>query len=167
MRSDIAKLEMGQHIVVGTPGRVHDMIQRKALGMCALVYCASSMTRSFRLLFLDPPPPSPPSSPLSCTHANSYSHAHAQPHTPTPTHLDTRHIKMFVLDEADEMLSRGFKDQIYDVFRKLPSTIQVRSSPLCTHTHAHTHTRTHTLRAYDNSLSQDKIRSILSNVRTK
>lgn len=32
---------------------------------------------------------------------------------------------MFVLDEADEMLSRGFKDQIYDVFRKLPSSIQV------------------------------------------
>ena len=28
-------------------------------------------------------------------------------------------------DEADEMLSRGFKDQIYDVFRKLPSSIQV------------------------------------------
>ena len=32
---------------------------------------------------------------------------------------------MFVLDEADEMLSRGFKDQIYDVFRKLPSNTQV------------------------------------------
>ena len=32
---------------------------------------------------------------------------------------------MFVLDEADEMLSRGFKDQIYDVFRKLPSNMQV------------------------------------------
>ncbi len=32
---------------------------------------------------------------------------------------------MFVLDEADEMLSRGFKEQIYDVFRKLPSSIQV------------------------------------------
>lgn len=32
---------------------------------------------------------------------------------------------MFVLDEADEMLSRGFKDQIYDVFRKMPSNIQV------------------------------------------
>merc|ERR1712029_673873 len=30
-------------------------------------------------------------------------------------------IKMFVLDEADEMLSRGFKDQIYDVFRLLNS----------------------------------------------
>ena len=32
---------------------------------------------------------------------------------------------MFVLDEADEMLSRGFKDQIYDVFRHLNSNIQV------------------------------------------
>jgi superfamily II DNA/RNA helicase len=34
-------------------------------------------------------------------------------------------IKQFVLDEADEMLSRGFKDQIYDVFRHLNSEIQV------------------------------------------
>ena len=33
---------------------------------------------------------------------------------------------MFVLDEADEMLSRGFKDQIYDVFRHLNSNIQVK-----------------------------------------
>ena len=33
---------------------------------------------------------------------------------------------MFVLDEADEMLSRGFKDQIYDVFQKIPSSVQVR-----------------------------------------
>lgn len=32
VRADLAKLEMGQHIVVGTPGRVHDMINRKALG---------------------------------------------------------------------------------------------------------------------------------------
>jgi translation initiation factor 4A len=32
---------------------------------------------------------------------------------------------MFVLDEADEMLSRGFKDQIYDVFRNLEDSIQV------------------------------------------
>ena len=32
---------------------------------------------------------------------------------------------MFVLDEADEMLSRGFKDQIYDVFQNLPTTTQV------------------------------------------
>ena len=36
-------------------------------------------------------------------------------------------MKMFVLDEADEMLSRGFKDQIYDVFRKMPSNIQASS----------------------------------------
>jgi len=34
-------------------------------------------------------------------------------------------IRMFVLDEADEMLSRGFKDQIYDIFQALPSAVQV------------------------------------------
>ena len=39
---------------------------------------------------------------------------------------DPKSIKMFVLDEADEMLSRGFKDQIYDVFRFMPQDIQVR-----------------------------------------
>merc|ERR1719383_334765 len=32
---------------------------------------------------------------------------------------------MFILDEADEMLSRGFKDQIYDVFRFMSESIQV------------------------------------------
>ncbi|GBN91979.1 Eukaryotic initiation factor 4A-II, partial [Araneus ventricosus] len=37
----------------------------------------------------------------------------------------TDHIKIFVLDEADEMLSRGFKDQIYDVFTTLSTNIQV------------------------------------------
>jgi len=37
----------------------------------------------------------------------------------------TNEIKQFVLDEADEMLSRGFKDQIYDVFRHLNPEIQV------------------------------------------
>merc|ERR1712080_767176 len=37
----------------------------------------------------------------------------------------TRDIKQFILDEADEMLSRGFKDQIYDVFRHLNQDIQV------------------------------------------
>ncbi|KAF0913002.1 hypothetical protein E2562_019800 [Oryza meyeriana var. granulata] len=35
------------------------------------------------------------------------------------------HIKMFVLDEADEILSSGFKGQIYDIFKLLPSEIQV------------------------------------------
>lgn len=35
---------------------------------------------------------------------------------------------MFVLDEADEMLSRGFKDQIYEIFQKLSTNIQVSAS---------------------------------------
>lgn len=39
--------------------------------------------------------------------------------------LDTKSIKMFVLDEADEMLSSGFKEQIYDVFKYMPEDIQV------------------------------------------
>jgi len=39
--------------------------------------------------------------------------------------LRTRNIKMLVLDEADEMLSRGFKEQIYDVYRYLPHATQV------------------------------------------
>jgi len=34
-------------------------------------------------------------------------------------------MKLFVLDEADEMLSRGFKDQIYDIFQFLPEKVQV------------------------------------------
>eukprot|EP00299_Pterocystis_sp_00344_P003486 c14244_g1_i1.p1 GENE.c14244_g1_i1~~c14244_g1_i1.p1 ORF type:complete len:407 (-),score=78.02 c14244_g1_i1:112-1299(-) len=69
VREDIKKLESGCHIVVGTPGRVFDMINRRV--------------------------------------------------------LRPEGIKLFCLDEADEMLSRGFKDQIYEVFRYLPSTVQV------------------------------------------
>lgn len=34
-------------------------------------------------------------------------------------------IKMFILDEADEMLSSGFKEQIYQIFTMLPPTTQV------------------------------------------
>ena len=41
--------------------------------------------------------------------------------------LRADNIRMFVLDEADEMLSRGFKDQIYDIFQLLPPKIQVRA----------------------------------------
>ncbi|KAG1715038.1 Eukaryotic initiation factor 4A-II [Nymphon striatum] len=70
VRDDMRKLEAGTHIVVGTPGRVFDMMQRRA--------------------------------------------------------LRSEYIKMFVLDEADEMLSRGFKDQIYDIFRVLNPNIQAR-----------------------------------------
>jgi translation initiation factor 4A len=40
-------------------------------------------------------------------------------------HLSTDNLSMLVLDEADEMLSAGFKDQIYDVFKHLPEEIQV------------------------------------------
>jgi len=39
--------------------------------------------------------------------------------------LRTRNIKMFVLDEADEMLGRGFREQIYDIYRYLPPATQV------------------------------------------
>ena len=40
--------------------------------------------------------------------------------------LRTRAIKLLILDESDEMLSRGFKDQIYDVYRYLPPDLQVK-----------------------------------------
>lgn len=66
---DIRKLDYGQHIVSGTPGRVFDMIRRR--------------------------------------------------------NLRTRSIKMLVLDEADEMLNQGFKEQIYDIYRYLPPATQV------------------------------------------
>ena len=40
-------------------------------------------------------------------------------------HLRLDDCLIFVLDEADEMLSRGFKDQIYDIFKALPPSVQV------------------------------------------
>jgi translation initiation factor 4A len=69
VRDDIDKLRVGQHLVVGTPGRVFDMISKRNLRIDDLL--------------------------------------------------------TFVLDEADEMLSRGFKDQIYDIFKCLPPNVQV------------------------------------------
>lgn len=66
---DIEAFKSGVQIVVGTPGRVYDMIERG----------------SFK----------------------------------------TDKVKMFILDEADEMLSSGFKEQIYNIFRLLPETTQV------------------------------------------
>lgn len=39
--------------------------------------------------------------------------------------LRTENFRIFILDEADEMLSKGFKDQIYNVFTSLPNDIQV------------------------------------------
>ena len=39
--------------------------------------------------------------------------------------LSTTHLKAMILDEADEMLNRGFKEQIYDIYRFLPASTQV------------------------------------------
>jgi superfamily II DNA/RNA helicase len=58
----------GPHVVVGTPGRILDLIRRR--------------------------------------------------------YLETSYVKILVIDEADEMLSVGFKDQIQDIFRSLPETVQ-------------------------------------------
>jgi translation initiation factor 4A len=40
-------------------------------------------------------------------------------------HLDVSTVKMFILDEADEMLSQGFKEQIYNIFQHFSETVQV------------------------------------------
>lgn len=39
--------------------------------------------------------------------------------------LLTNSIKLFILDEADEMLSKGFKEQIYDIFKYFNDDVQV------------------------------------------
>eukprot|EP01015_Nassula_variabilis_P036245 TRINITY_DN92_c0_g1_i5.p1 TRINITY_DN92_c0_g1~~TRINITY_DN92_c0_g1_i5.p1 ORF type:complete len:396 (-),score=109.22 TRINITY_DN92_c0_g1_i5:123-1310(-) len=62
-------LREGVHVVVGTPGRVLDMLKKEFL------------------------------------------------------RID--YLKLFILDEADEMLGRGFHEQIKDVFKLLPPEIQV------------------------------------------
>jgi len=69
VREDIRILNKGVNVVIGTPGRCYDMINRGAL-------CLSR-------------------------------------------------LRIFCLDEADEMLGRGFKDQIYDIFQFLPENVQV------------------------------------------
>ena len=40
-------------------------------------------------------------------------------------HIYTNDIKSFVLDEADEMLSSGFMDTIYNIIRTLPKSAQI------------------------------------------
>jgi translation initiation factor 4A len=69
VKDDIVRLREGQHVVVGTPGRVLSMVQQR--------------------------------------------------------HLRTCDLQCFILDEADEMLSCGFRDQVYDIFQNLPSDVQV------------------------------------------
>jgi len=38
--------------------------------------------------------------------------------------LDVSQLKVFVLDEADEMLSKGFEEIIHNIFRMLPTDVQ-------------------------------------------
>lgn len=40
-------------------------------------------------------------------------------------HLPTKNLQVMVIDEADELLSSGFKDQIYYIFQYLPSSTQI------------------------------------------
>lgn len=40
-------------------------------------------------------------------------------------HLVTKELKIIVIDEADELLSSGFKEQIYNIFQYLSSSTQV------------------------------------------
>jgi translation initiation factor 4A len=70
VKDDINLLKKGcVHIVVGTPGRIHDM-----------------MKKNF---------------------------------------FKTDYLRLFVMDEADEMLSRGFKQQIQEIFKFLPGDVQI------------------------------------------
>jgi translation initiation factor 4A len=39
--------------------------------------------------------------------------------------INSDSLKLLILDEADEMLSKGFMEQIYNIFQHLPSNIQV------------------------------------------
>lgn len=39
--------------------------------------------------------------------------------------LSTFNLKALIIDEADEMLNKGFKEQIYDIYRYLPPSTQV------------------------------------------
>ena len=67
---DVADMRKNMpHIIVGTPGRVFDMIRRR--------------------------------------------------------HINAKKLKIMVLDEADEMLSSGFKEQVYSIFQYLNSDIQI------------------------------------------
>lgn len=69
MEQDTKDLATKPQIVVGTPGRIHDLLRRRR--------------------------------------------------------IDPKTIKLLVLDEADEMLSIGFKEQVYNIFQFLGNKIQV------------------------------------------
>lgn len=39
--------------------------------------------------------------------------------------LNIRNVKMLVLDEADELFLKGFKEQIYEIYKFLPANVQI------------------------------------------
>ncbi|MAV56257.1 MAG: hypothetical protein CMI79_01815 [Candidatus Pelagibacter sp.] len=39
--------------------------------------------------------------------------------------LNTSKLKLIILDEADELLSAGFKEQVYNIFQHMPQNVQV------------------------------------------
>lgn len=53
-------------------------------------------------------------------------------------HISVENLKLIVLDEADEMLSSGFKEQVYNIFRFSNKDVQVAlfSATLPPHIHA-------------------------------
>ena len=40
-------------------------------------------------------------------------------------HFDTKTVNLIILDEADEMLSAGFKEQVYNIFQYLKNDVQI------------------------------------------
>ena len=118
VRDDTRILQAGVHVVVGTPGRVYDMLRRRALR--ADRSAISNALAYLLLLWLTP------CSVLlqMCSTVAALGRAHLGQVIVSCCFVLFR-IKMFVLDEADEMLSRGFKDQIYDIFQLMPPNLQV------------------------------------------
>ena len=115
MRDDTRILQAGVHVVVGTPGRVYDMLRRRALRADRSVPATLPSIRCY-----------PGSPTLRLLHIRSiFANWGFALHNHHSIHRCSCRIKMFVLDEADEMLSRGFKDQIYDIFQLMPPNLQV------------------------------------------
>jgi hypothetical protein len=129
---DIRRLDYGVQVVSGTPGRVFDMIRRRNL-----------KTRNLKMLV------------RACglggvwlvgrARRQGWLLAIAVCSLKTPT----IHIRAYqVIDEADEMLNKGFKEQIYDIYRCVVEGRRachegihtcLRTPPVHPHPHAHAH----------------------------